>query len=598
MPFTIARRTVAGCCLLCATLLPRAAAAEWRRIDTPNFIVVGDASAKDLGRIAAQFESFRETLGRVLGERITASAVPTVVFVFPNARAFQPYQRTFQGRAVEVAGAFHGDRDFNYITVLNDGRPGGMRVIFHEYAHLVIANISMNLPAWLNEGLAEYYSTFEIERDGREASIGRPVESHLRVLARFPALPIQQLIRVDRGSALYNEGNRRSVFYAQSWALAHMLLLGEPSRTSELADYLRHVNAGVPELDAWQRAFGGLPIERDLQAYLRRERFRTTKYKFAEKLTALDATSTSIAEPYVHALLASLYLRQRRYEDAERLAETVLKAHPGHRLADAVAARAEVERGDLVAAVARLADFDAGGDWFVAYSAAVALADVVGRSAGPATERVDAARRQFAAVLRHRDFANVHAHLALLELSSPFGEAALARASITRARELAPGRDDYALIDARSLAETGEFDAARRIFQALMAPGFPAHIRSTAKEWMGNVERMEASRQRGIPRTTAGYRARQPGEERTEGLLEGIACPAPGQVEFYLRTPEGVDTLFASDLSAVQFITYRRDLKGKVTCGPLKEPLPVYVTWKSGWSAKPFVVAVEFLPQR
>jgi tetratricopeptide (TPR) repeat protein len=600
MPFTIARRAVLATSLAIAgaAVVPRPAAAEWRRIDTPNFIVVGDASARDLGRIAAQFESFRETLGRVLSERVTASPVPTVVVVFPNAKAFQPFQRVYEGKPVDVAGAFHGDRDFNYITILNDGRPGGMRIVFHEYAHLVVGNISMNLPTWLNEGLAEYYSTFEIERDGREATIGRPIEGHLRVLARLPALPVEQLIRVDRSSSLYNEGDRRSVFYAQSWALAHMLLLGEPSRSVELAEYLRHVNAGVPELDAWQRAFGGIRVERELQLYLRRETFRMTRYKFAEKLTTLDATSVLMAAPDVQALLASLYLRQRRYDDADRLAAAVLKEQPDHPLANVIAARVELERGDLVAAMARLVDFDPGDDWFVAYCAGTTLADLVSRTDGPATERVDAARRQFAAALKHHELANVHAHLALLELASPFGEPSRAGASIARARELAPGRDDYALVDARVLAELGDFDAARRQFEALMAPGFPSQIRNTARDWMANVGRMEASQRRGVSRTTAGFRARKPGEERIEGLLEGITCPAAAPAAFHLRTPTGLETLFAPELGAVQFITYRRDVTGKVLCGPLKDPLPVFVTWKAGAASMRIVVAVEFLPQR
>jgi hypothetical protein len=590
------RSVALACALIAFCAVP--AAAEWRRLDSPNFIVIGEVSERNLWRVAAQFESFRETLRRVLSADATAAPVPTVVIVFPNLRAFEPYQRLYEGKAVNAAGAFHGDRDFNYITILDDGRHDGIRVIFHEYAHLVISNIAMNLPPWLNEGLAEYYSSFEIERDGREARIGRPIEGHLRVLSRFPLLPIEQLIRVDRSSSLYNEGDRRSVFYAQSWALAHMLLLGEPARVGELADFLRHVNAGVPAVEAWQRVFGGASIERDLQRYLRRQTFRTVRYRFEEKLTRLEATSRPLPEPDVKALLASLYLRQRRYVDADRLAGEVLKTDENHGLANAVAARVDIERGDRVGAMARLGELDPGDDWFVAYTAGVTLSELVTRTTGPASERIAAARRQFAAVQERREMANVHAHLAMLELSSPLGEPARAGASIRRARALAPGRDDYALIDGRVLADLGEFSAARRIFEALMAPGFPPHIRNTAKSWLDNTARMEKSRLRGIPRTTAGYRARQPGEERLEGTLEGIVCPAAAPAAFQLRTPAGLETLFAPDLGSVQFITYRRDIGGRVNCGPLKDPLPVFVTWTNGSSpATRIVVAVEFLPR-
>ena len=42
-------------------------------------------------------------------------------------------------------------------------------------------------------------------------------------------LPVAQLLAVDETSALYNEGERRSIFYAESWALTHYLLMERPS---------------------------------------------------------------------------------------------------------------------------------------------------------------------------------------------------------------------------------------------------------------------------------------------------------------------------------------------------------------------------------
>jgi hypothetical protein len=43
----------------------------------------------------------------------------------------------------------------------------------------------------------------------------------------------------------------------------------------------------------------------------------------------------------------------------------------------------------------------------------------------------------------------------------------------------------------------------------------------------------------------------------------------------------------------VEFLSYRDDLTGGVSCGP-REPLPVYVTVREA-TPKPVVVAVEFL---
>ena len=54
--------------LVLAGGLARPVFAEWRRIDSPNFIVVGDVSAGELREIA-RFESFREVRARVLTEK-------------------------------------------------------------------------------------------------------------------------------------------------------------------------------------------------------------------------------------------------------------------------------------------------------------------------------------------------------------------------------------------------------------------------------------------------------------------------------------------------------------------------------------------------
>ena len=135
--------------------------ADWKRIDSPNFIVVGDVGEGQLRDVAMQFEGFRDTLSQILVPGATGTAVPTVVIVFPNERAFRPFKPIFAGKPVSVGGVFYGSRDINYITLLGDGEPQSLRVLFHEYAHLVTSNLARNLPPWLSEGLAEFYSTYK-----------------------------------------------------------------------------------------------------------------------------------------------------------------------------------------------------------------------------------------------------------------------------------------------------------------------------------------------------------------------------------------------------------------------------------------------------
>jgi hypothetical protein len=51
-------------------------------------------------------------------------------------------------------------------------------------------NASAAIPLWLNEGLAEYFSTFRLHRGDQRAEIGRAVDAHVAVLR--DSLPLAQ----------------------------------------------------------------------------------------------------------------------------------------------------------------------------------------------------------------------------------------------------------------------------------------------------------------------------------------------------------------------------------------------------------------------
>ena len=102
-------------------------------------------------------------------------------------------------------------------------------IIFHEYTHLLVENTFENAPVWFNEGLAEYYSTFSIT-DDQNVVVGNPGQRTCHLLRDKKMLPLRTLFEVDYKSAHYNEKNKQSIFYAQSWALMHYLLVGKEGK--------------------------------------------------------------------------------------------------------------------------------------------------------------------------------------------------------------------------------------------------------------------------------------------------------------------------------------------------------------------------------
>lgn len=596
---------------------------QWRRIDTPNFVVIGDVSAGDLREVGASFEGFRDALGRIINDRVTATIVPSVIVVFSTEYMFGPFRPKFEGRRIEVDGLFLPGQDLNYIAIQHGT---GLRLLFHEYTHLLVGNAGFNVPVWLGEGLAEFYSTLSIERFGTEAALGGLINDHLARLNDTTLIPIEDLLRIDHQSPLYNEGSRRSVLYAQSWALTHMLYLGQPARTKELAQYVDLVTSGTPSVDAWKTAFAGVDIMRDLERYIRRQQFTSHRYKLNEKLASLERVpATNLTRAEADGFLGHLLVRLNDPVEAAARLEGARQREPDNvrvRVSEALLAHS---RGRYDEAAERLKDVSPPGDWLLAYLAGVALADLMEDNSSARTDaNVAAARALFDASARDRGMLpNAVYRLASIE-SSRGASTAETRAALDRARTVAAGRYEYQLLYAQMLASAREFKAARDLLGPMMTSRFSPRVRDTARRLMGAIANAETGKPMttsriettvpGADRTTPPsptttetldaqpitrplYRRTNPGETRIEGDLTNIECVTGKGITFHVKTADAVERFTVQTFNEVEFITYRDDLRGSISCGPSKSAMPVYLTWKAGATPDSRVpVVLEFLP--
>jgi hypothetical protein len=621
--------------VVAALVIASPASAEWRRVDSPNFVVVGDVSARDLRATASKFEAFREVLRRVMPAVTSNSPVPTVVIVFPTDEAFKPFKPTYEGKPKAIAGYAMPGTDVSYIAVLNAGDAD--HVIFHEYTHMVVANAIARIPVWLNEGLAEFYSTFALIDGGKRAQIGIPVENHLRVLRGSVRVSLVDLLKADQTSALYNEDSRVNDFYAESWALTHMLLLGQPPRVNELGAYLQQVNSGVDEKQAWEQVLGMARTENDFRKYVTRPTMPYRVVDLGEKIGAVPMTETRLSPAEAASFQAGLLLRLNA-DAAAKLLQPAFTREPTDALAAATMAQIDLARHNTTGASTRLMALGAVDDWFAAYNAGTTLlraAAIESRTdAGPqtvarGTALLEDVRRS------HTDLPNVLAWLARAELLGDAPPSSMASEEIARARALAPGRVDYALTQAELYATARDFARARAVIGPLMTTIYPENIRASARRLMGGLVDLEnelTGRSAGgapsvasaAPAATSGrprsivvpdvnadkpptdnsarkfkpaYRVLQAGEQRLEGTLERIDCPEGQPAIFRVRTSLDVVEL-EGRMGDVQFITFRDDLTGGVPCGP-REPMRVYATWREGTSPRreKVAVAVEFLPK-
>jgi Flp pilus assembly protein TadD len=476
--------------VLAGAAMQPASAATWTRLRSQNFLFIGDAPESAIHRVARSLEQFRNVMALVLPGAPQTSPVPPVVILFSSDRAFTPFKPRYQGRPMEnVGGYMHLSEDVTYIA-MNAER--SRRAVFHEYTHFLIANTIGVVPPWLNEGLAEFYQMYE-DAGGR-AAIVRPSFAHLRLLQRNPLMPLNELLAVDQDSPHYNEGDRRGIFYAQSWALVHYLAVGSASRAGQLSDYIDRLERGTSPGEAFRAAFKAEPgaLDQELRNYLRNLPLRTLRMNFPEKLQAAPvARGETIAEPEAQAYLGDLLARVT--PDAGRVYLQTLVAANGQ------SARASASLGLLDLREGRTDEALAGLERAVAiepqngsFQGALgrALAEQLHGKQDDLNAVVAILARARAALIRAAELEPFAPNtLATLGYIEHVDGADLARATalLEQAIRLAPARDSYRLMLAEVLMTRKQYDRAESVLTTLLARGDDEAIRADARALLGRL---------------------------------------------------------------------------------------------------------------
>ncbi len=305
---------------------------EWAKVVSANFIVISDAGEQEARKVAAMLEQFRYAALMILPQSRIKSPVPAKVLHFRSHASFRPFKPKYRGKVMgAVNGYFFGDGDQSIIALTTSAGGGqAYEVIFHEYQHFILSENLPNAPLWLDEGLAEYYSAFEPRYEGREVLLGRAVARHVQALRKSTMMPLAKLFGIDSKSPEYNEANKAGLYYAQSWALAHYLMVGNNGkRRPQFARFIGLLSDGQPVEQSFRQSFLAdyKTIEKELQDYIASYMFPATVYEFPEQISFTQGMrSAALSEAEVESHLGDLLLRSGRYGEAEpRLRKSVEK---------------------------------------------------------------------------------------------------------------------------------------------------------------------------------------------------------------------------------------------------------------------------------
>jgi tetratricopeptide (TPR) repeat protein len=623
------RMCLAGRILVLLFALPTVAVADpmaragWIGLKAPNFYVIGDVGQRDLREVTRRLEQFREAIGIIFPKAILSTSTPTTVLVFKSHKNYEPVKPLYQGKVEkQIAGYFQPGRTMNYVTFTMEGGIEQLDVVYHEYVHLIVNNNIADVPLWFNEGLAEYYRTFQITANGKLATLGKVDPDHV-LLLRDHFIPLADLVKVDHKSPLYNESARSSIFYAESWALVHYLLLGEQQKyVSHAGNFVAALADGAPFEEACQRQLGltGDQLQQQLTRYLRGDMFPMQSARFTDRIGRIDDLPvTPVSEAEVHASLGAVLLSMGRVADARAELDRAVALDAGYAPAHTslgLAASRENKPED-----ARKELELAAGLPTATYVSQFEYANLLAQSwANPAPgdgEKMEKALRR--SIELNPSYPDAYEMLAW-KLGQQQAGLDEALGMVGKALDLAPGREAYVFRKATLLANKQDFAGARALLTQLIRGGNDETVRANAQRELAQVNdferrkaEYEANRASGATgsgtasstvetpgrqQVRPSLRPMKPGENRVFGKLTAIQCAATAVVVI-VKTPEGVTLrAHAAKFNEIDLVTYRDDLRGGVQCGARAAAEPVLLTFipDAGSSSGGTAVAVEFVP--
>jgi len=491
--------------LLVLLTLPTINAAQsrdtWRSVRTNNLFVIGNAEPEKLRQVAVWLEFFHSAFGRLVSRNVLDSSVPTTVVVFRDDASFTPFKPLYQGRPANIGGYFQPGDDVNYIAMSLDlSERDPFSVAFHEYVHLHLKDNVPGVPLWLNEGLAEFYGSLQFS--GGEAVLGATLP-YIRLLRGQELLPLETLLSIDTRSPHYNEQDKTGIFYGQSWALVHYLMLGGGSaRHDQFKRFLQQVGRGDAVTKALEKNFGLSldTIERDLRAYIRQGELPSLRIASRDdpqayaSYTAMQRASLSEAEANYY--LGDLLLHIGRREDAERYFKQAIALDPGLTNAYAALGQLAVYQRRFPEAKKYLQRATASPQHYLVH---YNYAWLLSRETTLPNGRISEYSPESAAIMREQllrtiklapDFASAYYLLAFVDLVTDKNlDEALEVAE--KAWRLEPRRAGYAMLLAQIHAARADLPAARALLEPLTRDSDP-RIKNEAQALLDSLNNTSA----------------------------------------------------------------------------------------------------------
>lgn len=330
--------------LACGFATP--ASAEWRRAESPNFVVYSQGNEGSLRRYVRNLEIYDYLLRLRMGLPIDQPNPRRLPIYLVSGRAglLQVHPRA----GPNVAGTYFPVAEDIFAVAFQDSEQD---YLLHEYFHHFSMQMgaTATLPGWLTEGMAEYFMTADIEPGS--VKIGGYNEDRVRTLFNASWVPLEDLLTKRYGEIRVGQ---RPTYYPLAWMLTHWFM-SDDARREQLGVYIADVQRGIGSREAMERATG-MTLEQ-LRAELRRYR-RLSITTYTADFPLPDIQITTLPRSADDLLLIGQRLKvgvaEDRRDETAALVRRLAARHPDDPMAMLHLGHAELHFGDPDAGEAAL----------------------------------------------------------------------------------------------------------------------------------------------------------------------------------------------------------------------------------------------------
>lgn len=296
---------------------------NWYQVQTPHFEVISNTDVKRVRQLAYDLEKSRAILAAIYPENQAMPGKPVRVVMIRNLQSFLRWRGSLakQAKNFYTNGLYRETPTAHYIIMNTFRTRGGtkrtLELALHEVMHLHNQANYRDMPLWIDEAMAEYYSRSEVLR--RAVDVGFLQRDHVYELRASRMMPLDDLFKTRHHSKNYRKVLHMSNFYSQSWAFYHFLKQDPEALEKRMLDtYLGLLREGMDGDAATDQIFQNRKAMRErFQTYVDKIEFEHERLHIRVPKQTKDYKVRPMSLANAHAFAASFFTGMKDFAYAE-----------------------------------------------------------------------------------------------------------------------------------------------------------------------------------------------------------------------------------------------------------------------------------------